>query len=119
MALTRSQVNRAGVTQPFSVGEGTITFHYRRPSPVYFDEMQKALSSVKDEDRTLAGTLANQLLPLLTDWDYTEDDGKKLEINDANLLSLPTGVLRQVAEYIIETESSDTKNAPTPSETSS
>ena len=120
MALTRAQVRKAGVTPAFKVGEGDITFHYSRPSPVYFDEMSKALKSVSPEDQTLSHTLAAQLLPLITEWDYNDDDGKMLPVNEDNLLTLPTGTLKQCAEYIMETENlSDSKNAPTPSVTSS
>jgi hypothetical protein len=120
MAVTRKQVQRAGVTPAFPIGDGDITFHYSRPSPVYFDEMSKTLKSVKAEDQTLSNTLAAQLIPLITEWDYNDDDGKPLPINEANLLTLPTGILKQCAEYIMEAENlADSKNAPTPSATSS
>lgn len=120
MAVTRSQVKKAGVTPAFPIGEGDITFHYSRPSPVYFDDMSKALKSVKPEDQTLSRTLASQLLPLITEWDYNDDNGSMLPISEENLLSLPTGILKQCAEYIMEAENlNDSKNAQTPSATSS
>jgi hypothetical protein len=119
MAVTKKQVLKAGVTPAFPIGGGDITFHYTRPSPVYFDDMSKALRSVSPEDQTLSHTLAAQLMPLITEWDYLDDDGKPLPIDEENLLSLPTGILRQAAEYIVGQESNDSKNAPTPSATSS
>lgn len=119
MAVTRSQVRKAGVTPAFPIGGGDITFHYTRPSPVYFDEMSTVLKSVSPEDQTLSHTLAAQLIPLITEWDYLDDDDKPLPIDEANLLSLPTGILRQAAEYIVNQESGDqSKNAQTPSESS-
>jgi hypothetical protein len=120
MAVTRSQVLKAGVTPAFPIGGGDIIFHYTRPSPVYFDDMSKVLKSVSPEDQTLSHTLAAQLIPLITEWDYLDDNNKPLPINEENLLSLPTGILRQAAEYIVNQENvNDSKNAPTPSETSS
>lgn len=120
MAVTISQIKGAGVTPAFPIGQGSISFRYSRPSPVYFDEMSRTLKSVKEEDRTLSQTLASQLLPLITGWDFTDDNDKELPITSDNLLMLPAGILRQAAEYIMEQENlTDSKNAPTPSETSS
>jgi hypothetical protein len=120
MAVTRSQVRKAGVTPAFPIGGGDITFHYQRPTPGYFDEMARALKAVSPEDQTLSIVLAAQLVPLITEWDYNDDDGKMLPITEENLLTLPAEILQQTAKYIIEQENfSDSKNAPTPSGTSS
>jgi hypothetical protein len=116
MAVTKSQVLKAGKTPAFPIGEGDITFHYTRPTPSYYDEMKKTLSNIdpaepekKVSEPTLANTIAAQLMPLITGWDYFDDDEKPMAITQDNLLTLPFGVLRECFEFITEQEN-PTKN---------
>jgi hypothetical protein len=115
MAVTKSQVLKAGKTPAFPIGEGDITFHYTRPTPAYYDSMQGALASVDQDALTVSRTIAAQLMPLITDWDYLGDDEKPLKITEENLLSLPLGILKECYQYIIDVETGNSKNAPPPS----
>lgn len=104
MPLTRTQL--AADTKslpPINVGEGTITFVYRRPTPKYIDETTAKLRQAGD---AVSDSVGIQFLGILADWDYFEDDEqkKKMPINAENLSTLPYDVLREALNMIMEAE---------------
>lgn len=85
------------------VGDGTLNIAYKRPSPKYIDEMTASVRDVSGNP-TISDTISGQLLPLLRQWDFTDDDGKPMPIDQESLSLLPYELLLEVVRAILNAE---------------
>lgn len=106
MPLTKANLAKDTKTlPPVTIGDGTLTVTYRRPTARMLDELTAAVKTIPD-DPTLTDTVAAQLLGFLTDWDYFEDDAetKKVPITKEALAELPYDALKQIYSDILDAE---------------
>ena len=59
--------------------------------------------------------LVDVLSHLILDWDFTDDDGKKLPVTEDALAELPVALLMKIANAVVE-EINGSKNAETSSD---
>jgi len=86
-------------TVTMAVGEDVVTLTYR-PSGITPETEDRLEAFVKEQK--VGQSMIALLLDTLVSWDITDDKGKTLPINDAQLRKLPLALLGQMVRTITE-----------------